>query len=104
MRLLATIVLCLAACGPSKPDLSADEATCIVRAVRLLESKVELNDCVQKADWPKVIRDLKPESVCRRGSGFDIQVWSRFVEAKGYLVPAEYSLVHGSLYWYSIKG
>jgi hypothetical protein len=86
--LIALAFLGLIACGPGQPTLSADEASRIVDAARSLESKVESDGCVKKADWPKVISGLKPESVCKRGSGFDIQVWSMFVEAKGYWVAA----------------
>ena len=112
-----TLGLGLAACSPSKPELSSDEATQIVREVRSLAAITKAGECANKSDWPSAVRALEPESVCRRSTGFVIRIWSFSVEEKGYFVPDEgelvdtqggvdpkYSQIHGSLYWYHAKG
>lgn len=115
--LLLLLLLFSTACGPGKPSTTEDEAIRIVGAIRSLEPTLVLGDCVDKSAWPEAVKALKPESVCKAADGVMIEVWSQFVESRGYLVAPvgaridahpgtdpSYSLLHPSLYWYSIKG
>ncbi len=117
VAILAT--LCLLACGPSRPNLTNSKAIQIVEAARSLPKSGNVNElnCVPKEQWPKALRDLGPDSICTSDGNVQIEVWSFFVEERGYLVapvgeqiatgpgtdPAYYHL-HGSLYWYVSKG
>ncbi len=112
-RLAATLVG-LAACAPSAPHLASDDGERIVAEARAL--RLETSDCAS-APWPEFIATLEPTSVCRNSKGITIEVWSRYTESRGYLVPhvgvvltsgssedPSYTPLAPDLYWYVLKG
>lgn len=110
---IATMLL---GCAPSKPSLSSSEGERLVEAVRALRATYP-NSCVPRKAWPVIVAAINPNSVCIVGSDVTIEMWSLFVESRGFRVvipdsdietgpgsdPAIFRLAE-SLYWYETRG